>query len=125
VVAVLLVGCGSSAKPSVESVISSGQIDLEHAQLQPPRGYTITTNDKGALRLVTVNGSANAVVAAARGSSTGPRTEPSGSVSLPMTTEHSANSGESALVGLVFFRFVGRVSGQNAPLFWADLGTHS
>jgi len=71
VLAFVLAGCGSSSKPSADSVISSGQIDLKHADLQPPPGYTITTNVKGALRLVPAHGSVGAVSSAAGGSSTG------------------------------------------------------
>jgi hypothetical protein len=49
-------GCGSSSKQSASAMISAGQVDLHKVDLQAPPGYTITTNDKGATRLVVGKG---------------------------------------------------------------------
>jgi len=48
--------CGSSSKASDRVMISAGQVDLHHADLQPPPGYTITTDKQGAVRLVAGKG---------------------------------------------------------------------
>jgi hypothetical protein len=69
-VALLLIvaaaGCGSNSKQSASAAIAAGQIDLHRVNVQPPPGYTITTNAKGRFRLVAGKG----VKSAEPGSST-------------------------------------------------------
>jgi hypothetical protein len=73
IAAVLVFGasaCGSSSNQSDRVVISAGQVDLHHADLQPPPGYTITTDKHGAVRLVAGKGTGKGNSAAGSSGST-------------------------------------------------------
>ena len=60
-------GCGSSSKQSDRVMIAAGQVDLHQVDLQPPPGYTITTNKQGGVRLVAGKGTAKGSSATAGG----------------------------------------------------------
>jgi len=110
VLTLAVAGCGSSAKQSANAAIAAGQVDLHKVRLQPPPGFTITTNDKGATRLVAGKGSAGGAGAGGSGSTVD--TIPLAGVDPTTKFFSSVGSFSSCLKGLNV-KFIGVPSAAN------------